>query len=106
MKTDTTDTTETTTQTATVDVNTSAIPTATKPAAKRGKKRMDVTLVFNEPEMSIKEIAEASKVSPALAYLRIREMIGAGKVSIVGSRRKEGAKGKATIIYGKTESFA
>ena len=104
MKTETPDTTETTTQTATVDVNTSALPTAT--AKKRGKKRMDVTLVFNEPQMSIKEIAEASKVSPTLTYLRIREMIGAGKVSIVGSRRKEGAKGKATIIYGKTESFA
>lgn len=99
-----TDTTETTNQTATVDVNTTALPTAT--AKKRGKKRMDVTLVFNEPQMSIKEIAEATKVSTTITRSRILEMIGAGKVAIVGSHRKEGAKGKATIIYGKTESFA
>jgi hypothetical protein len=106
MKTDTQTDTQTENETATVEVNTSAIPTPAKIAGKRGKKRMDVTLVFNEPQMTIKQIAEASKVSPALTYLRIREMIGAGKVAIVGSHRKEGAKGKATIIYGKTESFA
>ena len=103
METNTADKTTTETENTTVEVNTSSIPAT---PAKRGKKRMDVTLVFNEPQMSIKEIATASNVSPALTYLRIREMIGVGKVAIVGSRRKDGAKGKATIIYGKTESFA
>ncbi len=72
---------------------------------RKGKKRMEVEVVVPDTKFTMKEIAELSNISPSLAYIRVQELIKAGKVEVVERKKSESGRGKPLSIYAKTATF-
>jgi len=68
---------------------------------KRGRKRMDVK--FQLPDVgetfTMKQLVAASGVSQPLLYIRLQELIGAGKVQEHARVRQEGQRGRSQVVY-------
>jgi len=68
---------------------------------KRGRKRMDVK--FQLPDVggtfTMKQLVAASGVSQPLLYIRVQELIGAGKVQEHARVRQEGQRGRSQVVY-------
>ena len=68
---------------------------------KRGRKKFDVK--FQLPDVggtfTMKQLIAASGVSQPLLYIRVQELIGAGKVQEHARVRQEGQRGRSQVVY-------
>ena len=72
-------------------------------SGKRGKRKQEVTLNIPEGVFTMRMLAEASNVSPAIAYLRLQEKIANNEVWLIGKQSL--GKGKPTSFF-STDSNA
>ena len=75
-----------------------------EPVIKTRKHRKDIVLIFPSEKFSIKELSESSNVSTSNVYVKLQELLKAGKVKEVEKKRMN-LKGKPTTFYAKTETY-
>ena len=67
---------------------------------KKGRKRIEIAVVIPDHNFTIKEFAKNHNISPAVAYLRVKELIQ--NKEIVEVERKSMGKGKPTVFFAKS----